>query len=296
MDIAESNRFQRESKDMETGGGRSMEKIEWIRLYQCGYCENQMSHIFKQDLTLGKRKFPALVVLIKHKEFGHILFDTGYSKLIYQNGLFSKLYNWINPAFCNKEDTLVYKLNKDNIHPGSIKKIILSHAHPDHMGGLNSFYDYELIATLPVLQVMKSRKIRNLVFTNMIPSNSRARKKVVKRCHPQAYPHAVVNRYADAIYDILGDGSILGVGLEGHSEGQMGLYLPEYQVLFAADACWGEDLMEISSHMKVTGRMIQNDFKQYLDTINWLHQMQQDHPEIKILFSHGSCREGVYAK
>ena len=76
---------------MEHGG----KNITEIKFYECGYCVNQLSHVFRRHHK-EKRNFPALVVLIKHREYGNMLFDTGYSELIYQNGFPSFLYNAIN--------------------------------------------------------------------------------------------------------------------------------------------------------------------------------------------------------
>jgi glyoxylase-like metal-dependent hydrolase (beta-lactamase superfamily II) len=41
--------------------------------------------------------------------------------------------------------------------------------------------------------------------------------------------------------DLLGDGSLMGVSLPGHSNGQLGLFMPDVNgrpIFLVADACW----------------------------------------------------------
>ena len=66
---------------MENGG----KKIKKIKLYNCGFCVNHLKHVLQKEKD-KKVIFPALCVYIEHKEYGNILFDTGYSDKIYKNG------------------------------------------------------------------------------------------------------------------------------------------------------------------------------------------------------------------
>ena len=151
---------------MENGG----KKIKRIKLYKCGYCVNNIKYIFKNSKST-KIKFPALVVFIEHHKYGNILFDTGYSKKIYNNGIISKIYNIFNKTYVEDEDIIKNKLKTDQIN--NVDKIILSHAHPDHIGGLKLFENYELIATEDTTKLLKKSKIRDLVFKNMLPNIER---------------------------------------------------------------------------------------------------------------------------
>ena len=266
---------------MENGG----KKITKIKFYKCGYCVNNMAHILKKSGN-KKVKFPALVVFMNHKKYGNILYDTGYSKDIYNNGLISKIYNLANKTYVDDKDVIINKLKEDNIE--KIDKIILSHAHPDHIGGLKLFNGYELLATSEVLTSIEKPSIKNLVFKNMLP------KSIIKKEINDKVTNHFLNKYFYECYDVLGDKSLIGVKLNGHSDGQLGIYIEDYKLFLTADSSWGEQFIDNVDDMKIIPKLIQNDFQKYKETIDKLKQIKIDFPEIKIVFSHGNFEEELY--
>lgn len=269
---------------MEHGG----KNITEVKLYNCGYCINNMRHVFRKNKK-EIREFPALAVRLEHKTLGTVLYDTGYSELIYKNHIISFLYNRLNRSFVREEDTIPAKLSGDGIAPECVKRVILSHAHPDHMGGLRLLRDYELISTERVLATMRKGNPLNLVFRNMIPE-----KEVPCRAVTPFTGKSVLDGYFERIYDVLEDGSVLGVELNGHAKGQLGIFLPEYNLFLAADACWGADLLCKVKQMRFAPRCIQNDYKAYVETVARLERFTADHPEIQVVYSHDRREEVRY--
>lgn len=259
---------------------RSEKKVRKIKLYVCGSCVNDLGIVF-QGHQKEKRKFPAMVAYIEHEKLGKILYDTGYSDAIYKNGIMSFLYNLLNKATIPKAQVITNRLVKDGVNPNDIHFVILSHAHPDHMGALPLLRNYKLIATKEVLRTMKNPKLLDLVFRNMQPG--KGVKKYALREYEGDY---FLKDYFSKVYDICGDGSMMGVALDGHAKGQLGIYFPEYQLLLASDACWGKDLIQLVPKMKRVPRLIQNNYREYQDTAKALSLFRQQHPEIDIVFSH----------
>lgn len=254
-------------------------KIKKIKLYTCGSCENDLGIVFKGHKK-QKRRFPAMVGLIYHEKLGPILYDTGYSDLIYKNGIMSLLYNLLNKASIPKAQVITNLIKREGLDEKDIHYIILSHAHPDHMGALPLFTNYKLISTKEVLHTMKRHKLLDLVFHNMKP------KKSVKRYALRPMKTHFLMNYFSKIYDICKDGSMIGVSLDGHAKGQLGIYFPEHNLFLAADACWGNDLMGLVPKMRFVPKLIQNDFDAYKTTVQALQNLKKDHPEIEIVFSH----------
>jgi glyoxylase-like metal-dependent hydrolase (beta-lactamase superfamily II) len=181
----------------------------------------------------------------------------------------------------NSEDTIYSKLLADGVEPETVKKIILSHAHPDHIGGLNLFQDYQLISTAKVLETLNRGRVLDLVFRNMIP------KEKVEFCPVKEFTEEhFLNQYFSKLYDVLGDGSIIGAELNGHAKGQLGIYLSEQKMFLVADACWGKDLLHRIKDMRFIPRRIQNNYREYCETADALLRLSKEHPEIQIIYSH----------
>ena len=180
-------------------------KVMEVKLYRCGSCTNNLGIMFR-GVGWKKREFPARVALIRHKEFGNILYDTGYSEEIFRGGLWLWLYRLLNPVQLEKEETISVRLKKDGIPPESVKNILLSHAHPDHVGGLSEFSGYELIALKETLDALCRPRIRNLMFPNLVPSQGC----IGRQRQPEGrLKDHFLCRYFEEVYDLFGDGSII---------------------------------------------------------------------------------------
>lgn len=271
--------------------------ITEVKLYHCGSCTNNLAVMFRGK-PWEKRRFPAMAARLRHKELGDILYDTGYSEQIFRGGLPLKLYRFFNPVELASDQTIAAKLAADGIRTEDIGHIILSHAHPDHIGGISAckgkspaFSGYELTATGEVLAAIKKPRLHALTFSGMLPE-----KKCISRLHKpeKRLTDHFLCQYFEQVYDLFGDGSIIGVQLEGHCKGQLGVWIPDMSLFLAADACWGRDLIRETSRMRLIPRLIQNNYKDYKDTLRRICRLKREHPEIRIVFSHDRGREKSY--
>ncbi|EEY35640.1 MBL fold metallo-hydrolase [Pseudoleptotrichia goodfellowii] len=251
--------------------------IEKIDYFSCGYCTNDMQKIFK-GVSSGKRNFHGGVFLIKHKTKGYILYDTGYSMKIFENNLKYKIYTGLNPVTLKKEDIINEQLKKEGIGTEKINYIILSHLHPDHIGGAKFFSDAQIIITDECFQEYKKSSFKSLIFKEILPENFEERLKIIEiNSHNSAFPYI-------KSHDLFNDGSLFLSRIDGHAKGQGCLFIPEKNLFLAADVCWGIDLLELTDKIKFIPRLIQNNFSEYKKGVEILKKLMKNN--IDVIVSH----------
>jgi glyoxylase-like metal-dependent hydrolase (beta-lactamase superfamily II) len=236
-----------------------------FKTYYCGYCINNLHRAFF-GVPSQEQQFPAAAVLFRHNGDCY-LYDTGYSSRVLENGWRSKVYHLFNRIMVSDEDSLIYQLNKDGIRAPDIKGIILSHLHPDHIGGLPDFPGCKIIVSQGTYATLQKHSLLDLVFSRLLPSDLLSRLEVLDICGE---------------HDLFGDGSVILKELSGHTQGQTGMYLPEFNTLFAADSCWSLNLLD--KRAKFLGRFLQKDFEAYQRTVEEIRRMQE--AGVKIIVSH----------
>lgn len=294
------------SRNLSIWNGKGPDRITRVVQYHCGSCTNDLSVIFSKTKK-EKRKFPATATLIQHREVGNILYDTGYSEQIFQKRFALGLYRRFNPVSLKPEERIHKRLFQDKISPESVNMIILSHAHPDHVGGLTYFsrYNPELMASKDTRTAMEASGFFRLAWHCIrkgapIPRFVRLTRPLAsfaniswRTLEEFSGDHFLYN-YFDKVYDLLGDGSIMGVELNGHCKGQLGLWIPDKRLFLAADACWGRDLIGRTRQMRLIPRWIQENFSEYNRTIDGICRLKRDYPDIHVEFSHQAGTEKIY--
>ena len=119
--------------------------IESIDYFPAGYCTSYTGLLFK-GVKNKKMTFPAGVFLIKHRDKGYLLYDTGYHYDI-KTKLRYAFYRLGTPVQMTEKDQISYLLRAKGIKPEEINYVILSHLHPDHLGGASFFPHATFILT-----------------------------------------------------------------------------------------------------------------------------------------------------
>ncbi|WP_321387731.1 MBL fold metallo-hydrolase [uncultured Enterococcus sp.] len=249
--------------------------IEAINYYACGYCTNNQATLFKQE-EKKELLFPAGVFLLKHKSRGYILYDTGYTTELYQKKWLYRIYNHLNPTVIDRKQMIDYQLNQSGVRPEEIRLVILSHLHPDHIGGTKYFPNARFLLSEECFQAYKKNKFKSLIFHEFLPTDFDERiERIAPREKQSAFP------YKEAC-DLFGDGSILLSSFDGHAKGQLCMYLPEHKLFVAADICWGIDLLEKTKKIRRIPAMIQDDITAYKTSIQYLKAIMADGNQIVV--------------
>lgn len=256
--------------------------IRSVRYYNCGHCINRLGFAYRKH-PFKKRVFPSGVFLLKHATKGYILFDTGYSTDIYKTGVKGWIYRTFNPTYIQKHEEILWQLKQDDISTDDINYIIISHLHPDHVGGLKFFPKSKIVLSENANQALKHPAFTDLIFESLLPRQLTSQ--IVEIEHMNLKQRTIHGLKG---YDLFGDGSILITHLEGHTHGHVGALISE-RILLAGDACWGNDLLDASKNMRRFVKLIHNNHDNFLNTLNLLEKLRKK--GVQLYFSHGTYSE-----
>lgn len=251
--------------------------IESIDYFPAGYCTGHLSSMFS-GVRNRKLTFPAGVFLIEHRRYGYILYDTGYHYDI-KTKLRYSLYRLVTPVQMTRQDQIIKLLSYKGIRASDIRYVILSHLHPDHIGGAKFFPYATFILTRQTYDVYKHSGIKDLVFKGFLPSDFEERLAIVDT--DQDYNELFPYKQSCKLF---GGDDLLLVSVDGHAKGQACLYLPEFKLLIAADLCWGVDLIPYTSKLRLLPSLVQNDKENYIQGIEFLKTVMND--GIGVVVSH----------
>ncbi len=264
--------------------------VTWLKT---GYCTHP------EAITLrGGRwrttQFPALVALLQHPTEGYILFDTGYSERFFTETQRwpNRGYAMVTPVYLEPGESAANQLQQQGIAPESIRHIVISHFHADHIGGLWDFPKVEFICARSayenVKQKMGIRAVAAGFLPGLLPPDFEQRVRFVEdRPQVQTLPEEF-----ETGFDLFCDRTLTAVPLPGHAHGQIGLLFNDPQghtYFLIADACWSSRAYRELIQPHPIAQLIFDDAAQYRDTLQKLHHLYQSHPDIRIVPTH--CNE-----
>lgn len=261
------------------------------KLIAVGHCKHPEFVTIKGGKWCAK-KYPALCALIKHLQYGYILYDTGYSERFFDETRkwpFS-LYKKFTPVTIEKEDKIESQLDKIGISKDEISLIILSHFHADHIGSVKDFPNAKIICSKNAFDTVKNKKgfsaLKNGYLKNLLPNNFAAIARFIEdtsstildeRLHPFT-----------SGYDLFGDKSLIAIELPGHAIGQMGILFKhrEKDIFLVADSCWSSEAYKKFKLPNFITYLIHSNRNAYQSTLKKLHLLYKNNPNIKIIPSH----------
>lgn len=265
------------------------------KLYVAGHCLSFAAATFEGDpWTLAR--YPAICARIRHPEHGHILFDTGYSRAFFTHTRHfpSRLYRMATPVRLAKGESLTEQLAAEGIQAGEVGRVILSHFHADHVGGLLDFPAATIISDTVGYAYLRELRglsaVRKGFVHGLIPSDFDSRfQGILHRRQVRLGEEMQPFRIG---YDLFDDGSILAVYLEGHARHQVGVLFDDMDfgpTFLCADAAWSRKAIRENTGPGRIGYMAVDDVQATQSTLGRLHELHKLNPGLRIVPSH--CQE-----
>lgn len=259
---------------------KTKHKIESVRFFECGSEEFDFTELFINS-EAGKKRLPVNVVMLEHRRLGNMLINTGCTETLKKNPAMYAKYRINHKLDFKKEDSIIYQLEQENTDPVCIKKVLLTHCSPECCGALPLLPKYELISSAQVMCMIKLGRTDEEMLRSTMPKKS-----VPIKAAGIFNGDSVLKDYFKWVYDVLGDGSLLGVDLRGHTKEMMGFYFTESRLFYGADAAVDESVLDegLVPSEKMLGLQAYPD--EYLSSLTTLRRLHREHPEIRFAFLH----------
>jgi glyoxylase-like metal-dependent hydrolase (beta-lactamase superfamily II) len=188
-----------------------------------------------RPVTLGVR-----YGLWRHPVFGPVLIDTGYGPEVLSDKNRS-LPLWIYAAAIGAkriaQNDPVAVLAARGFAPEDVRHILITHFHADHISRLKAFPAAQLHASGTGYAALRAQgafaRLRHGHFFELLPADFDTRLTPYEQAAKVSLPYELGEGC-----DIFGDGSVLAVDLPGHARGHFGLFWPERDLIYGADASW----------------------------------------------------------
>jgi glyoxylase-like metal-dependent hydrolase (beta-lactamase superfamily II) len=265
-----------------------------LELFDTGYCV-----VSEASVLRGGARRPmechALVALIGHPAYGPTLFDAGYAMRMLEatEPWPYRLYRSMTPLRLRPELEIARQLADRGVDPGTIRRVIVSHFHADHVAGLLDFPTAAIVASRAALDHLQGRRGFAALLRGYLPALLPP--DLGRRAQPLPPFTGAPLPHLGPTHDFFGDGSLLLVALPGHARGQIGALVQtaDGPVLLAADGAWTRrSIRERRPPARLT-YLIVDDPRAMLRTLDDLHAFSLARPDVRIVPTH--CPE-AYAE
>lgn len=266
-------------------------RLHWLRV---GACRHLACMAARGDPWRAV-DFPSLCGLLQHPTRGWLLYDTGYAPAFFEATAHwpERLYRTVLPVQLPEASRLEQQLAGHGIAPPDVAHVVASHFHGDHVAGLRSFPRariHALQADVDQIRALEGHRWRATAagqLPGLLPDDFAQRLMPVDDRPRLDLPGWMAPLKQG--FDLLGDGSVIGVPLPGHSAGQLGLFLPDADggpVLLAGDACWSLPALREGRLPAWPTMLVTHDRARYRATFHGLRTLALREPALSLLPSH----------
>ena len=221
-------------------------------------------------------------VLICHPQ-GFVLFDTGLGRAI--DSQFTEFPLLTRSSFAYRVlETLAEVVDRDDPCPGRPPRIIPSHLHWDHAGGVEDFPGAEVWIQPEELQQARSGGVDQGFLPGEIDS-------ATINWHPFAFDDRPYEQFPRSL-DVFDDGSLILVPMAGHTEGSVGLFLTtgSQRYFFTGDTTWALEGFLRPAHKFFAARSLADlDLTRLEAEIVGVHRLIARDPALIVIPAHDAA-------
>jgi glyoxylase-like metal-dependent hydrolase (beta-lactamase superfamily II) len=248
-----------------------------LECFRCGDTSHDLHQLLRGQAR-ERRVFPSGAFLWTSGR-RRVLFDTGYAPLPWRAGPAAWAYRRLLPPRVPAGSSI-----GEQVDAASVTHVVLSHLHPDHLGGLAAFPHATVVLSEGLRRTLAAPRVRDGVLRGLLPSWWRdARLLVVGGPVGDADRAFAPGPHGLRTVDLFGDGAYQLVDLPGHARGHLGA-LVEQRVLLAGDASWGRDLLGEEHRLRRLPRAVSHDAVAQRTTAERLLAVER--AGVRLLLSH----------
>ena len=252
---------------------------ETMQIFQIATGVNHRSAAFayRGGSYFDKREFSMSVLLVKHPK-GDLLIDAGFGKDVKTHfnlmPYYFKMITDFDPGISAAE-----QLNKFGYNQDSIKGILLTHAHWDHVSGIPDFKNTPVLVSEKELKFIKGDN----QFSALARSFTDAK---YTSYSFQQKPYLGFS----LSYDLYGDGSIVIVPAPGHTPGSVIIFITlpagkRYAMI--GDLAWQvEGIFELEERPFLQSKLGDDDRALVRENLQKMYAIHKKFPNITIVPAH----------
>lgn len=253
-----------------------------LSLITTGYSKTPEAFIYRGGNLFKSKKIAYTSVLIEHPK-GNFIFDTGLGTNIDVQVRNNLSFFERSIIKYKKLTTVKEALSTNQFISDSIKFIIPSHFHWDHVSALSDFPNSTIWITPSEESHIFSNEAK---IPNFIKEQYNSKTIKWKTINFNPIPYEVFTKSLD----IFNDGSLILVPLAGHTAGSVGLFVnlkSGKRYFFTGDLTWAlKAFQRPSEKHSIPRKQVDHNAELIKETIANIHSLMQQKPNLTIVPAH----------